>query len=703
MLDYGDNIDKAVGEILKENSRKLSIFSAYSNPITGENSTLPEDRVLLEIADYPLPKQWVTREMLSIPLIQRIKKCGSISAFIGKYKLEDTQEKWNAVCQMVTRLRMKTDFAFTAASLYYIKAKGGGDDVLFRLWYPQRILIGRYERRRLRGEAIRLILLKARQWGGSTSTQLYMSWLQIFHKKGLNSLIVAHQGTASDEILDMFVRMINNFPIEFLHEMGESWTDEESKWVGVGKSGNIHRIPQRNCKIKIGTAERPDSARGGDYNLVHCSEVAIWKKTEGKTPQKIVKAACSGVLLRPYTMIVYESTANGTGNFFQTEYDDAKNGRSSFENLFIAWWQIPELYTMDIDNEADFAYWLYTNRNNASVGNRREVSGQYLWYLWNLGASLQAIKWYVEERKGHDSDEDMASEYPSDDVEAFVHSGARVFDKYKVELLRPTCKPPAWVGDVYGDGDEGAACMQNLRFREDHQGLFWMWEKPEIDPEEKIIDRYLVTVDIGGRSKKADWSVITVFDRLFQMDGGKPSVVAQWYGHIDMDLLAWKSAQIAKYYDDALLVIESNTLETHDKERDVDGDQSGYILNLVKGVYDNLYERARSDEEIAEGAPNKYGFHTNVATKPKIISNLVKVVREQLYVERDERCLSEYLTYEKKQNGSYGAIIGMHDDLLMSRGIGLLIAYTEMDVPRVVPRRHEKKIIRKETLTEANI
>ena len=113
-----------------------------------------------------------------------------------------------------------------------------------------------------------------------------------------------------------------------------------------------------------------------------------------------------------------------------------------------------------------------------------------------------------------------------------------------------------------------------------------------------MTNRYLVVVDIGGRSNKADFSVVTVFDRYWMIEGGKPSVVAQWYGHIDMDILAWKSAQIAKYYNNALLVIESNTLETHDKERDVDGDQSHFILNQIRDVYDNLYARKQSEEEI---------------------------------------------------------------------------------------------------------
>ena len=174
---------------------------------------------------------------------------------------------------------------------------------------------------------------------------------------------------------------------------------------------------------------------------------------------------------------------------------------------------------------------------------------------------------------------------------------------------------------------------------------------------------------------------------------GKPCVVAQWYGHIDHDLLAWKAAQIAKLYNDSLLVIESNTLETKDRDRMVDGDQSVFILNQIKNVYNNLYARKPSEIDIREGRSVKYGFHTNVQTKPMIISTLVKVVREALYVERDERCLDEYLCYEQKQNGSFGAEIGKHDDLLMTRAIGLHICFFEMERPSVVA--HTDRLITK--------
>lgn len=285
-----------------------------------------------------------------------------------------------------------------------IKNKQAGEDVLFRLYYPQRILVSRFEECRRNGKPIRLILLKARQWGGSTTTQLYMAWLQFFHRKGLNSLIIAHQGTASDEIKDMFDRMVKDYPVEFLHDMGEEYAVDEPKLVGVGKSGSTHRVPQRNCKIKIGTAERPDGCRGGDYSLVHLSEVGLWRKTDGKSPEDIVRAACSGILLQPLTMIVMESTANGTGNFFHREYRAAADPKvkSQYQALFIAWFQI-EQYRIPFasdDERRRFARCLYTNRENNNIPSAREECGKYLWWLWTKGASLEAIHWYIEERAG---------------------------------------------------------------------------------------------------------------------------------------------------------------------------------------------------------------------------------------------------------------------------------------------------------------
>jgi len=344
-----------------------------------------------------------------------------------------------------------------------------------------------------------------------------------------------------------------------------------------------------------------------------------------------------------------------------------------------------------------FASWLYANRNNSAAPSDREESGKYLWWLWQIGATLQGIHWYVEERAKYHDHGSMASEYPSDDIEAFVNSGTAVFDKYCVEALRPTTvKPPRYIGDIYAYGDEGEDALRDLRFKADSQGLLYVWNLPDsirqvadndwvsslsTDTEE-VTDRYLTVVDVGGRSHTADWSVIVVFDRLLMMDGGKPSVVAQWYGHIDMDLLAWKAAQIAAFYDNSLLVIESNTLETHDRERNVDGDQSNAILTKSK-IFIQTSMHVSSPRMPLYKVSLCAMASTRMLPQSRWLSlHLSKWYVRALYVERDKRCIDEYLNYEKRPNGSFGAKAGTHDDLLMTRAIGLHICFYEMQLPQ---------------------
>ncbi|MDE7393676.1 MAG: terminase, partial [Muribaculaceae bacterium] len=594
--------DSPISEILAENNRRQAIINAPFDPISGLGSV--GERFEAVIPDFVIPRQWLPLSMKRVPLVAQLLKAGSIDRFLSDFlNVTPNPDDRSKVAQQFIRLRCCHDFPFWAATLCYIHNKDAGSDVLFRLRYPQRILVSLLEEKRLAGQPIRLILLKARQWGGSTTIQLYMAWLQFCHAKGLNSLIIAHQGTASDEIKDMFDTMIKAYPVDMLYPLGSAVNPDEAKLVGVGKSGSTSRVPQRNCKIKIGTAERPDGCRGGAYSLVHLSEVGLWRKTEGRSPEDIVRSACSGILLRPLTMIVMESTANGTGNFFHSEYTAAADPDvpSLFSPMFISWFQI-EQYSLPFANEkekAGFALRLWLYRDNQSVASRREEPGRYLWWLWQQGATLEAINWYIHERAGKNDHAVMASEYPSDDVEAFVHSGTMVFDRYLVEEFRKGCRPARFVGDVIGDADEGKKALDNIRFTPDRQGFLWIWAQPELPDEEddtRVANRYLTVVDVGGRSSKADFSVIVVFDRLNMLEGGRPSVAAQWYGHCDIDRLAWKAAQIAAFYDNSLLVIESNTLETHDRERQVEGgDQSQYILNQISTVYPNLYARRQSE------------------------------------------------------------------------------------------------------------
>lgn len=703
-----------IDDILRENQRRQQSIDTPFHPDTGEGA--PLNRTIAHIPDYAPSTIFLPDSMMDDPQVSRIVLLGSIALYARQEHI-DRQE----AAERFEVLRCRHDFSYWAWRYVRIKPKDGGEDIPLTLNRPQRRLVEAFEEERLAGRPIRVIVLKARQWGGSTVTQIYMTWLQLIHGKGLNSLIVGHVKTAAAEVSSMFDKMMDHYPTRLIecaqfaacndkaaantatgcatifpleHEGDNSLSPAKDKTAKVTSDRNsrlLRHIPLRNCKIKVGSAETPNSARGGDSALVHCTEVAFWKRTDNKTPEDIVRSACAGASYRPMTMIVYESTANGTGNFFQREYDAAKRGESQFKAVFVAWWQI-ERYALPIINTEKFATRLWQQRNDTSVASQREEPGRYLWKLWEMGATLEAINWYVCERRKYNDHGDMAAEFPSDDIEAFQHSGAHVFDPYRVNDFRADCRLPRMKGDIVAQGMKGDKALQNLRFDHTEGGQLWVWATPETFGDATIADRYLVVVDIGGRSAKADWSVICVFDRYWMMEGGRPEVVAQWYGHIDMDLLAWKAVQVARYYNDSLLVVESNTLETHDDERWLEGgDQSSYILNAIRDVYPNLYARRQSAEDIRRKTPVKYGFHTNVKTKPEIISTLIEVVREHLYVERDERCLDEYLTYVRRQNGSYGATDGKHDDLLMTRAIGLHICFHEMPEPRLIRQDNRTK------------
>ena len=142
--------------------------------------------------------------------------------------------------------------------------------------------------------------------------------------------------------------------------------------------------------------------------------------------------------------------------------------------------------------------------------------------------------------------------------------------------------------------------------------------------------------------------MIAVIDRGCR--GDTPEVVAQWRGHTDHDLLAWKAAQIAMYYHKALLVIESNTLETEA----YGSGNAAYILDEIADYYPNIYCRQVVDRLTGMRSP-QVGFHTNRATKPLVVNHHIATVRDSRYVERDTEAVNEHSTYERKPNGGYGA------------------------------------------------
>ena len=198
-------------EIIEENKKRLGAISAVYNPITGEGSTSIE-RKWVEIENFPLTRMNLPLTMLDDPQITQLIELGANGYLLNTLGIEPN-------CRNIIKLwldfclkRMKHDFEYWAKSMTTISDKGKGRDTAFTLNRPQRIYLKAMEKLRISQKPIDIILCKARQWGGSTLTQLYMLWIQLVHKNNWNSVICGDIEKQSSIVAGMLAKVISRYP-----------------------------------------------------------------------------------------------------------------------------------------------------------------------------------------------------------------------------------------------------------------------------------------------------------------------------------------------------------------------------------------------------------------------------------------------------------------------------------------------------------
>jgi phage terminase large subunit len=115
------------------------------------------------------------------------------------------------------------------------------------------------------------------------------------------------------------------------------------------------------------------------------------------------------------------------------------------------------------------------------------------------------------------------------------------------------------------------------------------------------------------------------------------------------------------YYNKALIAVEANFNIYPIKE-------------LTRLGYLNQYVRKREDT-FTGGFVKSYGFMTTLATRPVIISELVKIARENIGWVNEYVTLSEMQTFVRNEKGRPEAMAGCHDDCVMA----LAIAYHALE------------------------
>ena len=551
------------------------------------------------------------------------------------------------------RARIRHDFEYWCWRCVKIIDKMTGRLVPFVLNRPQRKLLAAMEEQRLSGQPVRIILLKARQWGGSTLVQMYIAWMQIASGKGRNSVIVGHKRNSSFAIKQMFKTMLANYPPEMLDG------DEELKLKNVPDSKDIQELTSRDSVICLTSSYSPDSARGLNLSLAHLSEVAFWNANRNIDPNDLIRTVTGTIPMAPETVIVMESTANGTNSFFYTEWQRAVEGRSAFKPVFVAWHEI-DIYQMPIDDDFDL-----------------DQCDEYERALWEQGCTLEQICWYHEKRKEYSEHNLMKAEFPSNAREAFENSVEHVFSTMEQEQIMDAIESPreqnasGW--DIWqGVENKKQALSRNPR------GDGWQMPSPA---RRGLNSRYLAMLTIGSETDENLPTVMSIWDMNRDSTGkpGRPTLVAQWVGNKPLNLLAVDAMKVAGSYDNALLVIENNDIESRQSNRQ----QGTFVKNELFMKYRNLYFNNRQGNVLEV---DKKNFSL-------MFYELILSAKNNLHCDRDKTAATAIAHMTLLPNGRYYAEHSEHQQYLVNRAEALFIVreialkstapYTQQDIYRL--------------------
>lgn len=498
---------------------------------------------------------------------------------------------------------------------------------------------------------VRVYVLKARQIGFSTAIQGLGYWVTSM-RPNRNMLVAAHEDKAAAALFSKSDVFHKSTPEEMRPPIRRA-NRQELYFANPDPLGELGL----ESRISVCTANNRNLGASMTLHFLHLSEFA---KYERVMPEANIKVTMATVLQtvprRPWTFVFLETTADGQG--YAKEFWEADNG---YRKVFVSW-VADETYTeAEPLDEA-----LLDETDDSQFGNElwlreRIIEELRFWYpeqagdaAWLARESLCRLAWrrfMVQNQLGADV-ELFRQEYPITAEEAFLTSGASVFDQRQIRdriyalherdargIITGLQYPPrAFRWDKEAQ-DFGEARYGNLR----------VYERPQKNAT------YVVGADVaeGVTATGSDSSAAQVL-KLPDL----VQVATLQTESLDPIEFANALYHLGRLYGWAFLCVESN------------GPGIATNAKLVELAYPNLYMRETFDQR-EKAYLKKVGWHTNRASKMEMVSDLRAAVREDEILFRDLPTLDEFTHYVQDRDGKLGALRGKHDDML----IGMALAY----------------------------
>jgi len=368
-----------------------------------------------------------------------------------------------------------------------------------------------------------------------------------------------------------------------------------------------------NSVFYIGTAGSSSFGRSATLTNVHFSEFAFYPEPE----QVFTSAGQAGTPRR----IILETTANGMGTFFYKLWNDAKEGKSNYAPHFFSWADFPD----------------YAAPSNVMIEMTTEEKK-----LKELhGLTMQQLAWRRLKMSEFVSEYMFKQEYPLFPEEAFISSGNPVFNVEALSFykgLRGMIKPPKFIGNLTG--------FKPPFLEENPGGYIKVWEKPKPNRQ------YVIGADPCEGIKGGDYACAQVIDRQ------SFDQVAVWHGHIDADQFGRELFKLGTWYNNAMIAPERNSIGI------------ATVITLRDLYYANLWTRERVGG-YADTLTKDLGWQTDSKTRPLIIGNSARALRDKLLGLHDEATLMELFSFQYDESGRAGGVPGSHDDRVMALMIAI--------------------------------
>ena len=218
-------------------------------------------------------------------------------------------------------------------------------------------------------------------------------------------------------------------------------------------------------------------------------------------------------------------------------------------------------------------------------------------------------------------------------------TGKTVFDAKAITARLMLRIQPEAVG--YFDYEDDGLALYHIRWVDDPNGFIRIYHRPR--------DGYPYVI---GGDTAGDGSDSFVGQVLDNTTGEQAATLRH---QSDEDLYAKQMYCLGMYYNTALIGIETNW--------------STYpVMELERLRYPKQYVR-ESVDDYTHKVRHAFGFWTSTKTRPIILSELIKAVREDVSILNDETTMGEMLTFVRDEHYKPTAEDGAHDDCVMSLAI----------------------------------